>query len=67
MEKWKYTRRLLMLLAMLIFIYQTYSALTKYFESPTVIINSETTLDKIQKPRIFLDEDFKLSFPPAGL
>ena len=55
MEKWKYTRKLFMIAAFAIFVFQSYTALRKYWQSPTIIINSETTWDSIERPRIGLD------------
>ena len=56
MPKWNYLRNALIILSFTIFVIQTYEALIKYLKSPTVIINSETTWDDIEKPRFFIEK-----------
>ena len=57
MKKWSYIRKFLILISITIFVIQSIEALVKYFKSPTVIINSETTWDNIEKPRIIALSD----------
>ena len=51
MQKWKCIRNILIVISFAIFVMQTYEAMIKYWKSPTVIINSETTWENIEKPR----------------
>lgn len=44
-------RSLLLLAALILFIYQTTLAIIHYIESPTVIVNSETELNEDLLPR----------------
>ena len=56
----KNIRNVLQFIAIILFVYQTCQALVKYFDSPTVIIKTETTLDDIVKPRSFHNEISKI-------
>ena len=49
--EYKTIRRILAVALFVIFVYQSKVALTKFFEAPTVVIKSETSWDKIEKPR----------------
>ena len=57
MKKWSYIRKFMIVISCTIFVIQSVEALIKYFKSPTVIINSETTWDNIEKPRIVAISD----------
>ena len=49
--EYKRVRNLIALTFFIIFLYSCFTAISVFIESPTVVIQSETTWDKIQKPR----------------
>ena len=51
MSEWKHIRNILVVISSAIFIFQSIEAFTKFLESPTVTAKSQTTWNKIEKPR----------------
>ena len=54
MLEWKCVRNILIVISFAIFVMQTYEAMIKYWKSPTVIINSETS--GTDKPSVMITE-----------
>ena len=65
MRKLDFSRILFQLLALGLFVYQLQNSILKYLSGPIVQQTSTTTLDKIQKPSIYVCQEGQFNFTEA--